>query len=181
MTTDRVLSISSVVIALTAVCVSIWQGVVAREHNNLSVKPYITAAPRLPGVGGENGVFISNAGVGPAFIKKAFIKANGKEFDMAVNNWPAVYTHLNLKRLCYVERWFKEGATLKAGQDVKLIAPTTSPLDASCPVEFIKLISAPELTLSIEYESIYGEEFKYSQRIGLDDQEISRFKKELGY
>ncbi|UAB68712.1 hypothetical protein INR79_09115 [Vibrio sp. SCSIO 43132] len=181
MTTDRILSISSVVIALTAVCVSIWQGVVAREHNRLSVKPFITSSPRVPGIGGENGVFISNAGVGPAFIKKVYIKANGNEFDMTVNNWPAIYAHLDLKSSCYVERWFKEGVSLKAGYEIKIIGPTTSPLDASCPIEFLKLISSPELTISLEYESIYGEEFKYSQRIGLDAQEAARFKHEVGY
>lgn len=181
MTTDRVLSICSVIIALTAVCISIWQGIAVREHNRLSFKPYITSAPHLPGTHGDNGVFISNAGTGPAFIKSAYIRANGKEFDITVNNWPSIFTHLNLKRSCYANRWFKEGATLKAGQEMKIIAPTTSILDASCLEEFLKLISSPELTLSMEYESIYGEEFRYSQRIGLDAQEAARLKQEVGY
>jgi hypothetical protein len=181
MNTDRIVSISSVIVAVTAVCVSIWQGVVVREHSRLSVKPYITIAPSLPGVGGKNGIFIANSGVGPAFIKKAYILANGKEFNMAVNNWPAILAHLNLKNSCYAESWFKEGAALKSGQKITLIAPTTNPLGVNCPVEFLKLLSARELSLDIEYESIYGEEFRSSQRIGLAPQEAARFKKLIGY
>ncbi|TRN17077.1 hypothetical protein DM586_03155 [Vibrio fluvialis] len=181
MTTDRIVSISSMVIALAALCVSMWQGFVVQKHNKLSLKPYITSAPRLPGVGGENGIFISNDGLGPAFIKEAKIIVNGESFDLTSNSWPAVYAHLGLKKLCYSESWFKKGSSLKPGEFVKILAPTKMPIDSSCPIEFIKLLSASELELSLVYESIYEEEYTYISRIGLDPQEIALYKKVLKF
>ncbi|EMK6709826.1 hypothetical protein V9J54_003541 [Vibrio cholerae] len=181
MLTDRVVNISSMAIALAAVCVSIWQGVVMREHNKLSLKPYITSAPRLPGVGGDNGVFVANDGLGPAFIKDAKIIANGKEFDLTKNSWPEIYEHLGVKGLCYSESWFKEGASLTPGEAVKILAPTTNPVAYGCKTEFVKLLSALELDLSLVYESIYEDEYKYIQRVGLDKQEIEIYKQQLGF
>ncbi len=181
MTTDKIISISSVIIALTAVCVSIWQGVETREHNKLSLKPYITSAPVVPGVGGENGIFVSNDGMGLALIKEASILANGKVFDLTINSWPAIYEHLHIKKMCHSESWFKTGTLLKSGEKIKILSPTSSPLESECPVEFIKLLSASELKLHLVYESIYEEKYEHNQSIGFDKQEIDRFKQLLSF
>lgn len=181
MITERVLSISSVVIAVCAVCVSLWQGIVAREHNKLSLKPYFASAPRLPGIGGENGVFLSNHGGGPAFITKATIRANGKTFDLTKNSWPNIYDHLGVKKLCYYESWIPEGTAIKGGQNIKLLAPTSNPLDPDCPLQFIKLLSVVELNLFLEYESVYEDTFTYTKRIGMSKEDIATYRELLDF
>ncbi|MDC5851399.1 hypothetical protein OPW32_19625 [Vibrio europaeus] len=181
MTTERILSFSSVVIAICAVCVSLWQGMVTREHNRLSLKPYLVSAPELPGVGGQNGIFLSNHGGGPAFINNIEITANGKTFDLTKNSWSDLYQHLGIKSLCHYESYIPKGSALKSGQKVKLLAPTNNPIDPNCPVQFIELLTAPELDLFVEYQSVYEDTYIYSQRIGLGAEDSILFKKLFGF
>ena len=176
MSTDRILSISAILIAFCAVCVSIWQGAATREHNRLSLAPFITSAPMLTGIDEKNGIYVSNDGTGTAFIKKAYVIANGKPFDLTKNSWPKIYKHLSIKNLCHSESWFKVGAALKSGESIKILAPTKSPKDPECPIQFIKLLAASELDLYLVYESIYQEEYQYKQRIGLDRQDIEIYR-----
>ena len=178
--TELIISFSSVSIALMALFVSIWQSIETREHNKNSLKPYLTAAPLLNGIKGENGVYIINDGVGPAYIKSAHLTVEGQEFDLSRNIWPDVYKHIGLKKLCYSESWFKKGSALRAGEAMRLLAPSASPIASDCPIEFIKLISVKELVLQIEYQSVYEDDFIFDQSIGLDRQEVETFKKALG-
>ena len=179
MNTDKVLSISAIMIALAAVGVSIWQSVEIRKHNRFSLAPYIVVAPGLTGLDGKNGVFVENNGTGSAFIINAEIVANGKVFDLTKNSWPQIYKHLNIKPLCHSESWFPKGSVLKAGMEHQLIGPTKSAEKPTCRIEFVKLLSANKLQLNLEYQSIYEEEFQYQQRIGLDPQEIKTYKQLL--
>lgn len=177
MNSEKRLNILTAFIASLALAVAIWQGIETRKHNRLSVAPYITVAPMLTGLNGLNGIYIANDGTGTAFIKKASLTVNGKQFDLTTNSWPQVYEHLGIKPLCHSESWFKEGAALKAGEERQIISLTKNPLSASCPFELIKLLSTKELNLSIEYYSIYKEKFFYKGRIGLDRQEVNTYNK----
>ena len=51
---DKILAISTIIIALSAVIVSLWQGFEQRKHNRLSVKPILGLdfiANYAPGLG----------------------------------------------------------------------------------------------------------------------------------
>lgn len=176
MSFDKILNRVVLIAGLLAIFISFWQAFDAREHNRLSLKPYITSAYTVTGVDNNDGVFVSNDGMGPAFIKEAYIIANGKTFDLATNSWPAIYDHLHIKNGCHTERWFKMGSVIKSGDKIKLIYPTSATNDKECVNQFTDLLSHSELNLHIVYESIYEYEYKYSQRIGLNAQEIDRLK-----
>ena len=68
-----ILSISAIVIALASLIVTIWQGIITRKHNILSVKPL----PDILTSNYENrlAVTLENNGTGPLIIKdfRAFI------------------------------------------------------------------------------------------------------------
>ncbi|WP_406734394.1 hypothetical protein RJD39_21530 [Vibrio scophthalmi] len=180
MNRESVISFTSLAIALIAVFVTVWQGIETREYNKNSLKPYLTAAPMLTGIEGKNGIYVTNDGVGPAFIKGAILTVNGKRFDLSRNSWPSVYEYLGLEKLCHSESWFKNGSALKAGEKMTLLAPTAATISPRCPVEFVKLLSANQLELKIEYASVYDDSFVFQQEIGLDKQEIATFSKLLG-
>jgi hypothetical protein len=44
LTSDHILSISAIVIALASICVTLWKGSEIRKHNRLSVLPKIQIA-----------------------------------------------------------------------------------------------------------------------------------------
>ncbi|MEO9523585.1 hypothetical protein [Marinobacter alexandrii] len=70
------ISIASVVIALSAMGVAIWQGYVSRKHNILSVRPRLQVH-----LDGRNGIVLTlqNHGLGPAIVKGFSIKYAGEE------------------------------------------------------------------------------------------------------
>jgi len=62
---DKILAISTIIIALSAVIVSLWQGFEQRKHNRLSVKPILGLdfiANYAPG-GQYPGIYLLNHGV----------------------------------------------------------------------------------------------------------------------
>ncbi len=69
------------VIALCALGTTFWQAYVSRQHNKLSVKPYLTTWTHLQNDGASNifTVDILNNGVGPALIKSFQIYVDGQE------------------------------------------------------------------------------------------------------
>ena len=66
---ERTLSISAIVIALCALAVSIWQGHLARVHNEMSVQPRLNIAASLNSTNGVAEINLTNAGLGPAIIR----------------------------------------------------------------------------------------------------------------
>ncbi|WGF93987.1 hypothetical protein [Aequorivita marisscotiae] len=70
---DTIIGVFATIIAIIALGISIWQGIVTRNHNKLSVKPilHFTSGP-LPYENDGNIVYqisIGNDGLGPAIIK----------------------------------------------------------------------------------------------------------------
>ena len=70
---------SIILISISALFVSIWQINISQNHNKLSVKPYLDY--HLIQSDSTLTVSISNAGFGPAIIKKITFKHNEKEYN----------------------------------------------------------------------------------------------------
>ena len=71
--------ISSSIIALCALCLTIWQAYVARMHNKLSVTPYLTTWTHIELDKLHYSVEILNNGIGSALIKNFQIFVDGHE------------------------------------------------------------------------------------------------------
>ena len=69
---------SSVVIALCALAISIWQGAQARKHNRLSFRPHLATWTHKNAETGSYEVELMNNGLGPAMIKKFALFVDGK-------------------------------------------------------------------------------------------------------
>lgn len=74
-----VTAISSVVIALCALSLSIWQGMATRKHNRLSFRPHLTTWANSNAEKGFYSVELINNGIGPAVIEDFSIKVDGKQ------------------------------------------------------------------------------------------------------
>ena len=69
------IALCSVIVALSALGVAIWQAWLMRQHQILSVKPHLEVSLSAC-VEGKNAflIYFLNAGVGPAFIKSVHVK-----------------------------------------------------------------------------------------------------------
>ncbi len=74
---DRILSISAIVAAIAAVAVAVYEARIGREHQKVSVWPYLnqfnTLAPGLPYT--RN---IQNVGIGPALVRSVQVRVDGR-------------------------------------------------------------------------------------------------------
>lgn len=73
-----VTGISSAVIALCALGLSVWQGILARKHNRLSFRPHFTTWTHSNAEKGFYTVELINNGIGPAIIEEFTIKVDGR-------------------------------------------------------------------------------------------------------
>lgn len=69
---------ASAVIALCALALTLWQAVVTRSHNKLSVKPYLQTWSHTDEANNRYQIDLMNNGIGPAFIKSFAIQVDGQ-------------------------------------------------------------------------------------------------------
>jgi hypothetical protein len=58
-------------IALSALGLAIWQGMVQRLHNRLSVKPHLVFHRNVQNDSPQIAILLTNSGIGPAVIKNS--------------------------------------------------------------------------------------------------------------
>jgi len=73
--------ISLGVIALAALVLAVWEGVMERRHNRLSVAPRLTIRLHAGDSLGMLGCTVSNEGLGPAIVTNCLIKVDGKAME----------------------------------------------------------------------------------------------------
>ena len=76
---EQITNFAVILIALSALFVSIWQGRLLQKHNKLSVKPYLTAELNQ----GDTTLTANllNEGFGPAIIKKVNFSYQGQTYS----------------------------------------------------------------------------------------------------
>jgi hypothetical protein len=159
MDTNTLVAGSAVVIALAALIVAIWQGILTRQHNRLSVVPHIRVdAYHSPTPDHDTSYKLVNSGSGPAIIISVQAILDGK---LLPEQGTAMY-----KRICEMLDLVHEEATTWF--------PYTG--DAIAPGEKFELLSlcfgsdfrtkkdsvlkaASRLGFQVRYKSIYGRRF----------------------
>ena len=143
---ERLSHYGVLLIALTAVAVSVWQGrisqrqlEIAMEHNKLTVRPYLEFLKNIDGGAGTLEIELSNQGYGPAVVKRFVIEYDGKEYDA----WNPVLEAAGETKLRQIYN-YSEGTVIAPGS-----------------ARVILRIETPNthkgIKVRVEYESIYQE------------------------
>lgn len=74
---DRITAIVSLFVAVLALVISIWESMMNREHNRLSVLPNLAFELNYD-ANGTSGLYLYNRGLGPARIKSIETKLDGQ-------------------------------------------------------------------------------------------------------
>lgn len=149
-------SLAAIFISVLALIVSIWSGVETRNHNRISVKPSLVVMPALEGVGGRNGLYISNLGLGPGVVGEVDVLVGGKAFNLNQDSWPDILNQLNLDSDCFSHSWFPLGSIIYTGAEKPLLTLTKakSPL---CLRDVAQMVTDERISLNLHYESLYGD------------------------
>jgi len=142
---ERLSHYGILVIALTAVVVSVWQGRISQkqleiaiEHNKRTVRPYIEITKIIDGSDNLLEIEVSNQGYGPARIHKFELLHDGQVFDA----WNPVLEAAGLNEGIRQLYNYNEGSVVAPGAPriiLRLKTPNTT----------------KNLGINIVYESIY--------------------------
>jgi len=156
---------SSIVIALCALVFSIWQGIQARRHNRLSVRPYLTSSMHNSEDNGiySHAVYLENNGLGPALIDEFVMKCDGRiitllAYDQIKRILKSLFPNSNCTPTA---EYIANGYSISAKERIAIlniqfvvgyIMPSNEVLeDADNRIE-----------IEVAYKSFYGEQFHYS-------------------
>ena len=134
---ERMSHYGILIIALCALFTSVWQAKITKQHNKLTVKPYLDFS--IVQDNEEHKVSISNQGFGPAIIKKVKFRYNGKEYADLYDALKAANERKNVI------------GSFKYGKN-SIVAPGTTKL-----LIHLKERRFRNIQVVILYESIYGE------------------------
>lgn len=145
---DRINAISLLIIAASALFISIWQGIENRNFNKLSLKPYL----KYDFTNGVEGLSISirNAGQGVAIVKSMQVLIDEEPY----NSWQSALKVISDDIEILQEAWVDDEEIITPSERLMLIK--------MMPADF----QNKELKIRITFESIYEEsqvrEFSYS-------------------
>jgi len=149
MTLELLIGVSGIIIALGAAITTIWQGILTRQHNRLSVKPIIRI-DRNSTLNNFN-IELLNNGFGAAIIKSAKYFVDNIEIED--NNISAqVIEKLELND-SYEHFQILTGESLSCGEQRSLFK-SIGEIDSTKVMDKFKRFS-----IEIKYESIYNEKF----------------------
>ncbi len=135
-------SIAILIIALSAVAVSVWQVNLTRAHNRLTVQPYLDTDIKID----EGAILtIKNKGQGAAQVTYFRLELNGQEFE----DWSVLFKAIDENVTVNLGRTFEKDDVIGANEELVLC---TLPSGTSGPAK---------ITIIIGYQSIYDEPFEF--------------------
>ena len=174
------IEIASIVIALCALFLTIYQGIQTRYHNRLSVLPYLQIVHSSTSSKQDYySIYIENKGMGPARITG--IEANvGNEFIRFNEeiNYSSIFNSLKKKGIVDVDMSninftsFGPNAYIDEGEKVYLMQLQSNSSKES-KENFIKAINSIDFLFC--YSSVYGDQFYISRAPGLSNENSCRF------
>jgi hypothetical protein len=151
MDSNFIVSLSAIIIALASLAVTIWQGIITRNHNILSVKPI----PDILTSNFENriAVTLENNGTGPLIIKTFKAIIDNKSKSNVIDLMP------NLPEGFYWSNWLRnfEGSAIKPFESKLLLEYSLDHSDKKqAEVRDIIREALSKMSIEFEYADIYN-------------------------
>jgi hypothetical protein len=154
MQASDIVAASSIVIAVLALAVSVYQSALVRQHNRQSVRPVLQLHTRLR-PGGKAGLRLVNVGLGPAVITSSVVSVDGRELG-EYNEEASNLIRGNVRpRPSAVT--FESGAILATDYDEFLLSVDEYDPALAWHASLVSLVRE-QMRLEIRYTSLYGAE-----------------------
>jgi len=156
---DKVLSISAIIIAIVSIFIGIWQGSETRKHNRLSVQPRLSIQHSLNYADQSLSLILINKGLGPAILETIKYEYESKFYEITNNhNILDFLDRIDLKVPLSFDR-FAPGVTITSNDVYTILRIDLKDLE-SIKVSPGTLIS--KFKFEIIYSSLYRERFTCS-------------------
>ncbi len=165
---DKVLSISAIVISLATLILIFYQTDLVRKEQKASVFPslmfgYNTNSQNQ--ITGES-IFIMNQGLGPAFIENFKIVNKGSTYSLNPNEYLSKIDGFDQDEIIYIDKLF-EGRIIPADDKIVLLAKKTDSLSKMRLGEIFdfhfnsnnNVNDDNKVFIEIEYKNVYGDKW----------------------
>ena len=161
MNTDRIVSISAIVVAMGTLFIITYQTSLMRDTAKASVLPYLEIYYGRNG--SEAHLFLANTGVGPALINRIFVNFQGE----IIEGDPYVFIVQTHKRVQKLSRdRVMNGMLVPSGKHIRMLGVNGSDKTAQLIADTFAVngmsatrTSASKGVIKIEYSSIYGDKW----------------------
>jgi len=154
---QQITTIATVLIAVAALFLTIWQFRAMRIHNRLSVKPLLSYEIMYVRTDRGFGIYICNNGVGPAIVRNFKIFVDNNEIISTRRKLLLEAVKVLKINYPYVQLYFfDDGTSMSAGEKLPLLT-----VDENIKKDQEKLFqdALPRIDIEIKYESIYKQRF----------------------
>ena len=152
---EVITAIATAVLALGALIISITEARAARQHNRLSVMPYLTVRHHLSGSTGKLGITASNDGLGPALVTACVVEVDRAPMQEDQDSgWKAALKALDLPRQEFAIHVVAPKGAIPVGGTVWLLSTPFTPERTALRDQMEKAFERLEIRLS--YKSMYG-------------------------
>lgn len=159
---DQLISLAALAVAFGALCVSLWQLDMARQHNVLSVRPFLMVTPHFAGSGEKNGLYLTNEGIGLGIITSMSVTVSGKTYDgLGTSQWPTILRSMNLDPLCFSTGWPTKLAALSPGKEIQILGPSKKPTPG-CEFALLSFLMRKDVSIALHYTSLYEEKYVFN-------------------
>lgn len=150
---DDIIAIATVVVAIVALGVALWEGKISRRHNRLSVMPLLTIRHHLGGSQRFLGLSVANDGLGPALITACTLEVDGRVIqDPDYDAWEAAVSSLGLHHISPRVRTFGRKEVIRSGDAVWLLSAAITDDHAAALDAALRRVN-----VRVAYESIHGD------------------------
>lgn len=155
------IAMSAAAIALCALGVSIWQAVLMRRHNILSLKPHLEV--HVSTINESYDISIINNGFGPAIINKIYVKLGNSSQDIKCESDYKALVGLfvkngNLEDYSYLA--LDDNSAVSSGQKITILSVPIKNNKQEILNKFDESIRKSEI--HVEYTSLYEEQYSTS-------------------
>ena len=153
---DRAIAFASAAVAGAALVVAVWQGVLMRRHNRISVRPNLRFD--LPLDHGPLRAIIRNTAYGPAYVQRIALAVDGVEIEGSLTDaLRTAFLKLGLEGLTVYGNVPYVGTSIAAGEEYPLFTLVNT--TEGDPLRERAVDEIRRLSLDLTYTSIYGEKF----------------------
>lgn len=154
----------SLAIATCALGLSLWQGYQQKVQNHVAVEPRINAYFKLDGKTDQNGIYVFNNGLGPAYVESLEVTVAGAPVtDNGYGRFGGAVQSMRLDIDCLTIGGPRPNDSLKLGEEIGLIEISKNAPSACALTKF--LLGAKiqrDLDFTLIVKSIYGDRFQYN-------------------
>ncbi|MCD4773094.1 MAG: hypothetical protein K8R41_06895 [Bacteroidales bacterium] len=155
---EKILSISAIFIAVVSIVIGIWQGIETRKHNRLSVQPRLELFYSQDYHDKTVKFIIQNNGLGPAIITEVIAIVDSVEYKInQTNKLFELLVSLGIQKIPITYDLLMSGTTLKPTDARRIVLIKMEYLEKSgvLPDDL-----GTKISFIVKYTSLYGEEFE---------------------